>query len=190
MSRLANKPIVLPQGIDIVINGNKIIVKGKRGELSYEFQKDIKIVNDNGSLWVKAPDIESKDEKVLKSHKKAYSPVLGLTWTLIKNMIIGVNDGYKKVLLLEGTGYRANIQGDILTLQLGFSSDVKMKVPNGISVKIEKDVKITIEGNDKEAVGELAMVIKKKRPVEPYKGKGVRFEGEQVKRKESKKASK
>ena len=105
-------------------------------------------------------------------------------------MIEGVNTGYKKVLQLEGTGYRSNVQGDTLTLQLGFSSDVKMKVPEGIKVTVEKDTKIIIEGNDKEKVGELAMNIKKKRPVEPYKGKGVRFEGEYVKMKESKKAAK
>lgn len=190
MSRLANKPIAIPQGVDIAVNGNKVTVKGKRGELTRKFNKDIKIVSENASLWVKAPDIDSKDEAVIKEHKKNYSPVLGLTWTLIKNMIIGVSAGYKKVLLLEGTGYRANVQGDILTLQLGFSSDVKMTIPKDIAVKVEKDVKITIDGNDKEAVGELAMTIKNKRPVEPYKGKGVRFEGEHVKRKESKKASK
>jgi len=105
-------------------------------------------------------------------------------------MIEGVNSGYKKVLQLEGTGYRSNVQGNIITLQLGFSNDVKMKIPEGIKVTVEKDTKIIIEGNDKEQVGELAMNIKKKRPVEPYKGKGVRFEGEYIKHKESKKAAK
>ena len=190
MSRLANKPIAIPQGVEVKVDGHKVIVKGKRGELTREFFDYIIIELENNSLWVKPPKIESTDEKAIKENKAKYSAQLGLVWKLISNMIEGVTTGYKKVLQLEGTGYRSNVQGDTITLQLGFSSDVKMKIPEGIKVTVEKDTKITIEGNDKEQVGELAMNIKKKRPVEPYKGKGVRFEGEHVKMKESKKAAK
>ncbi len=190
MSRLANKPILVPNGVEVKIEGSKVTVKGKRGELTREFFDYIIIELDNNSVWVKPPKINSTDENAIKENKSKYSAQLGLVWKLISNMIEGVNTGYKKVLQLEGTGYRSNIQGDIITLQLGFSSDVKMKVPAGLTVTIEKDTRIIIEGNNKEQVGELAMNIKKKRPVEPYKGKGVRFEGEYVKMKESKKAAK
>jgi len=190
MSRLANKPIPIPSGVEVKLDGGKIIVKGKRGELTREFFDYIIFELDDKALWVKPPKIESTDEKSIKENKSKYSAQLGLVWKLIYNMIEGVDTGYKKVLQLEGTGYRSNVQGDTITLQLGFSRDVKMKIPNGMRVTVEKDTKIIIEGNDKEQVGELAMNIKKKRPVEPYKGKGVRFEGEYVKRKESKKAAK
>lgn len=190
MSRLANKPILVPNGVEIKIDGPKVSVKGKRGELTREFFDYIIIELDGSSLWVKPPKVNSVDEDVIRENRNKYSSQLGLVWKLISNMIEGVNTGYKKVLQLEGTGYRSNIQGDIITLQLGFSSDVKMKVPSGLTVTVEKDTRIIIEGNDKEQVGEFAMNIKKKRPVEPYKGKGVRFEGEYVKMKESKKASK
>lgn len=184
MSRLSNKPIAIPQGVEVKIDGHKVVVKGKRGELTREFFDYIILELENNSLWVKPPKIDSTDEEAIKENKAKYSAKLGLVWKLISNMIEGVNTGYKKVLQLEGTGYRSNVQGDTLTLQLGFSSDVKMKIPEGIKVTVEKDTKIIIEGNDKEKVGELAMNIKKKRPVEPYKGKGVRFEGEYVKMKE------
>ena len=190
MSRLANKPIQIPAGVDVKIDGHKITVKGKRGELTREFFDYIILELEDKTLWIKPPKIESSDEKAIKENKAKYSAQLGLVWKLIYNMIEGVNSGYKKVLQLEGTGYRSNVQGNIITLQLGFSNDVKMKIPEGIKVTVEKDTKIIIEGNDKEQVGELAMNIKKKRPVEPYKGKGVRFEGEYVKHKESKKAAK
>ena len=190
MSRLANKSISIPSGVEVSIQGSKVTVKGKRGELTREFFDYIMITKEESSIWVKPPKTDLTDPEEIKSHKKKYSAQLGLVWRLISNMIEGVNTGYKKVLLLEGTGYRSNVQGNIITLQLGFSNDIKMNVPEGLTVTVEKDTKIIIEGNDKESVGELAMVIKKKRPVEPYKGKGVRFENERVKRKESKKASK
>ncbi|WP_300370297.1 50S ribosomal protein L6 [Brachyspira sp.] len=190
MSRLANKPISIPQGVEIKVDGHKVIVKGKRGELTREFFDYIILELENNSLWVKPPKINSTDETAIKENRAKYSAQLGLVWKLVSNMIEGVTTGYKKVLQLEGTGYRSNVQGDTITLQLGFSSDVKMKIPEGVQVTVEKDTKIIIEGNDKEQVGELAMNIKKKRPVEPYKGKGVRFEGEYIKYKESKKAAK
>ena len=189
MSRLANKPIQIPAGVEVKVDGHKITVKGKRGELTREFFDYIIFELEGNVLWVKPPKIEGSDEKAVKENKAKYSAQLGLVWKLIYNMIEGVNSGYKKVLQLEGTGYRSNVQGNIITLQLGFSNDVKMKIPDGIKVTVEKDTKIIIEGNDKEQVGELAMNIKKKRPVEPYKGKGVRFEGEYVKHKEGKKAA-
>lgn len=190
MSRLANKPIVIPAGVDVKIDGHKVTVKGKRGELTREFFDYIMISLDKDHLWVKPPKLDSTDEKAIKDHKKEYAAKLGLVWKLLSNMIEGVTSGYKKILQLEGTGYRANVQGDVLTLQLGFSSDVKMKIPTSLKITVEKDTKISIEGNDKQEVGETAMIIKKKRPVEPYKGKGVRFAGEHVKHKESKKAAK
>lgn len=190
MSRIVNKPIIIPDGVSFNINGSQVTVKGSRGELTKEFFDYIIVSQEDNFVWVKPPLLDSTNNEIIKNHKKKFSPKLGLVWRLLKNMVEGVSNGYKKVLLLEGTGYRANVQGNILTLQLGFSNDIKMEIPEGISISVEKDTKITIEGNDKESVGEIAMVIKKKRPVEPYKGKGVRFENEYVKRKESKKASK
>lgn len=190
MSRLANKPIKIPSGVEVKVEKNKVAVKGKRGELSRQFDNDVVVTVDTSTVSVNPPAINSTDKEEMKANKKKHSAELGLVWKLISNMIEGVHTGYKKVLQLEGTGYRSNIQGDILTLQLGFSNDLKLTVPKDLKVTVEKDTKITIEGNDKESVGQFAIIIKKKRPVEPYKGKGVRFEGERVKRKESKKASK
>ncbi len=191
MSRLANKPIALPAGVDLSVNGSNVVVKGKLGELTREFFDYILISQEDGNVWVKGPKLDNvSEEEAKKIFKRQYSAGVGLSFRLLANMIEGVSTGYKKVLLLEGVGYRSNIQGNVMTLQLGFSSDIKLTVPEGLKVTIEKDTKITIEGIDKELVGEFAMIIKKKRPVEPYQGKGVRFEGERVRRKEGKKASK
>ena len=191
MSRLANKPIALPNGVSLNVDKGHVVVKGKLGELTRDFFDYIIISQDDKGVWVKAPEATNvTKEEARKIFKKQYSANVGLSFRLLSNMIEGVSTGYKKVLLLEGVGYRANIQGNILTLQLGFSSDIKLTVPEGLKISIEKDTKITIEGIDKEVVGQFAIVIKKKRPVEPYQGKGVRFEGEKVRRKEGKKASK
>lgn len=191
MSRLANKPIALPDGVSLSIDKSTVVVKGKLGELTRTFFDYIIVSQEGSDVWVKGPKIEaSSEEEAKKIFKKEYSAMVGLSYKLLANMIEGVSQGYKKVLLLEGVGYRASIAGDDLTLQLGFSSDIKLKVPAGLKVSIERDTKITIEGVDKELVGQFAIIIKKKRPVEPYRGKGVRFEGQYVRRKEGKKASK
>lgn len=191
MSRIALKPIALPKGVDIAIDKNKVTVKGALGELSREFFENIIFTKEENGVSVRAPKTENvSEEEAKKIFKKNYSAKIGLSYKLLFNMIEGVSKGYKKTLLLEGVGYRSSIQGNILTLQLGFSSDIKMNVPAGLKITIEKDTKINIEGIEKELVGQFAMTIKKKRPVEPYQGKGVRFEGQYVRRKEGKKASK
>ncbi len=191
MSRLANKPIVLPDGVTLSIDKSTVVVKGKLGELTRTFFDYIIVTQEGNNVWVKVPEIKaSSEEEVKKIFKKEYSAMVGLSYKLLANMIEGVSQGYKKVLLLEGVGYRASVAGDDLTLQLGFSSDIHLKVPEGLKISIERDSKITIEGIDKELVGQFAIIIKKKRPVEPYRGKGVRFEGQYVRRKEGKKASK
>ncbi len=191
MSRLANKPILLPNGVTLSIDKSTVVVKGKLGELTRTFFDYIIVSQEGNNVWVKVPEIKaSSEEEAKKIFKKEYSAMVGLSYKLLANMIEGVNQGYKKVLLLEGVGYRASIAGDDLTLQLGFSSDIHLKVPQGLKVAIERDSKIIIEGIDKELVGQFAIIIKKKRPVEPYRGKGVRFEGQYVRRKEGKKASK
>lgn len=191
MSRIALKPIAIPKGVDIAIDKNKVTVKGTLGELSREFFESIIFTKEENGVSVRAPKTENvSEEEAKKIFKKNYSAKIGLSYKLLFNMIEGVSKGYKKTLLLEGVGYRSSIQGNILTLQLGFSSDIKMNVPAGLKITIEKDTKINIEGIEKELVGQFAMTIKKKRPVEPYQGKGVRFEGQYVRRKEGKKASK
>ena len=150
MSRLSNKPIAIPQCVEVKVDGHKVIVKGKRGELTREFFDYIILELENNSLWVKPPKIESTDEKAIKENKAKYSAQLGLVWKLISNMIEGVTTGYKKVLQLEGTGYRSNVQGDTITLQLGFSSDVKMKIPEGVKVIEENhpDVELVLASLD------------------------------------------
>lgn len=191
MSRLANKPIAIPNGVSLNIEGSHVVVKGKLGELTRDFFDYILITQDDKGVWVKGPEMKDlSKEEAMKIFRRQYSAAVGLSYRLLSNMIEGVSVGYKKVLLLEGVGYRANIQGNTITLQLGFSNDIKLTVPEGLKVTIDKDTKISIEGINKELVGQFAIVIKKKRPVEPYQGKGVRFEGERVRRKEGKKASK
>ena len=172
MSRIGRKPIAVPAGVTLTIDGSKVTVKGPKGELSRVLSKEMIIELKDGVLTVDRPS-EQKDHKALH----------GLTRTLISNMVVGVTDGFKKNLEIEGVGYRAAKAGDHLNLTLGFSHPVVVEPPNGITIDVPQPNRITVSGIDKEQVGAIAAQIRFYRPPEPYKGKGIRYEGERVLRK-------
>lgn len=172
MSRIGKKPIEIPAGVDVKVQGNKVTVKGPKGELTKEFDKDMEIKLEEGVLTVSRPS-ESKKHKALH----------GLTRTLIFNMIEGVTNGYKKELEIVGTGYRAAKNGNKLALTLGFSHPLELEDPAGIKVEVPKPNSIIIEGIDKEKVGAYAAHIRGYREPEPYKGKGIKYIDEVIKRK-------
>ncbi len=185
MSRIGNKPITIPQGVTITLgNDNQVTVKGPKGELKQNVDRDIVVKIDNDNLTVKRP-----------TEQKRHKAMHGLYRALIDNMITGVTKGYVKEMELVGVGYKAEvINKDILDLSLGYSHHVYFKVPPEIKVQsiIEKgqNPKIILESNDKQLIGQVAAKIKSLRPVEPYKGKGIRFRGEYVRRKAGKTAAK
>ena len=176
MSRVGKKPIEIPQGVDVQIEGQRVTVKGPKGELSREFRSEIEIQKLENQIVV--------TPKTVTNQSRA---LWGLTRTLIFNMIQGVFEGYEKKLEIEGVGYKAAIEGDSLALQVGFSHPVKMKTPQDMTVSVDQNV-IVIGGIDKEQVGQFAAKIRKIKPPEPYKGKGIRYEGEVIRRKLGKKA--
>lgn len=176
MSRIGRKPIEIPNGVQVDIQGYTITVKGPKGELSRDFRSEIKIAKDDNVL-ILSPQDSSKSTKAL----------WGLSRTLLFNMIYGVTEGYEKKLELEGVGYRAAAEGDSLTMNLGFTNPVTLKTPEHMLVSVEKNL-ITVTGIDKEKVGQFAAKIRAARPVEPYKGKGIRYAGEVVRRKLGKRA--
>jgi large subunit ribosomal protein L6 len=177
MSRVGKKPIQIPEGVDVKIEGSKVTVKGPKGEISQEFQPEIKVKIEEGQILV-SPQKEKRETQAL----------WGLTRALIANMTKGVTDGFEKKLEIQGVGYRAEVKGEELVLYVGFSHPVTIKIPKGINIGVEKNI-ITVSGINKELVGQVAAVIRKKRPPEPYKGKGIRYLGEIVKRKVGKKAA-
>lgn len=184
MSRIGKKIIDIPQGVTINVDDNVVTVKGPKGELKQEVDSDITLKLEDGSLQLERPS-ESK------SHKSLH----GLYRSLIANMVEGVSNGYKKDLELVGVGFKAAVQGkDVLELSLGYSHQIYFAVPPEISVKAEtakgKAPIVTIEGIDKQLVGQIAAKLKSLRKVEPYKGKGIRFVGEQIRRKAGKTAAK
>lgn len=175
MSRKAKMPIALPKGVEVKREGNLVTVKGPKGTLSQEVRSSIEIKVEQAELFVTlAPGKE--DEKNF----------LGLYWALISNMVNGVNTHFTKILEMVGVGYRAAVQGNLLDLQLGFSHPVKLPIPKGLQVKVEKNTQIEVTGMDKREVGQFAADIRAKRPPEPYKGKGVRYKDEYVRRKAGK----
>ena len=175
MSRIGNKPISVPSGVDVSINGNNVTVKGPKGTLTRTFVKAMIITLENNEVIVKRPSEE-------KEHKALH----GLTRTLIANMVEGVTNGYKKSLDIEGVGYRAAKQGNNLVMNLGYSHQVIVPEIDGISIDVPAPNKIIISGIDKEVVGQFASEVREKRPPEPYKGKGIRYTGEYIIRKEGK----
>lgn len=176
MSRVGKKPILIPEGVDVKIEGQKVIVKGPRGELFREVRPEIRVSLENGKILV-APEKETKQTKAF----------WGLTRALLSNMLKGLTEGFEKKLEIKGIGYRANLEGDQLVLNMGFTLPVKIKAPEGIKFLVEKNI-ITVSGIDKELVGEIAAKIRAVRPPEPYKGKGIRYMGEQIRRKLGKRA--
>jgi large subunit ribosomal protein L6 len=176
MSRIGKNPIAIPANVQVTIEGQTIAVKGPKGELSWSVSDEIVITHENGELAF-APRDDSTRARAM----------WGLSRTLVNNMVVGVTTGYEKTLELVGVGYRAAMKGQSLSMQLGFSHDVDIPAPPGVAFQVPRPVEIRISGIDKQLVGETAARIRKIRPPEPYKGKGVRFAGEKVRRKEGKK---
>jgi large subunit ribosomal protein L6 len=175
MSRIGRLPITIPAGVDITVDGSAVTVKGPKGELTLAVASPIEVKKEDGQILVTRPD----DERASRS-------LHGLTRTLIANQIIGVTEGYKKGLEIVGTGYRVAAKGDSIEFALGFSHSITVAPPAGISFTVEGNNKLTVSGIDKQAVGEVAANIRKLRKPEPYKGKGVRYAGEVVRRKAGK----
>ena len=172
MSRIGKMPITVPAGVTVTIENNFVTVKGPKGELSRQINKNMKLTLDNGVLTVESPSDEKEDRAM---H--------GLSRTLINNMIIGVTQGFSKTLEINGVGYRAAKQGQNINFTLGFSHPVVKEPPAGITFEVPAPNKIVVSGADKEVVGAVAAEIRTLRPPEPYKGKGIRYEGEFVRRK-------
>lgn len=172
MSRIGKMPITVPAGVTVTIENNFVTVKGPKGELSRQINKNMKLTLDNGVLIVERPSDEKEDRAM---H--------GLSRTLINNMIIGVTQGFSKTLEINGVGYRAAKQGQNINFTLGFSHPVVKEPPAGITFEVPAPNKIVVSGADKEVVGAVAAEIRTLRPPEPYKGKGIRYEGEFVRRK-------
>jgi large subunit ribosomal protein L6 len=175
MSRIGRKSIPVPAGVDVNISGQTVKVKGPKGELSHTVAEPITVSQDGGELVVNRPNDERKAKEL---H--------GLSRTLVANMIVGVTEGYKKVLEINGTGYRVTAKGKDLEFALGFSHPVLVVPPAGISFSVEKPTQFTVTGIDKQLVGEVSANIRKIRPPEPYKGKGVKYQGEVIRRKAGK----
>jgi large subunit ribosomal protein L6 len=176
MSRIGKKSITVPKGVTVTLDGQTVAVKGPKGERSWTVADEIAITQDGDELNL-----------ALKSDTQRARAMWGLSRTLVDNMVVGVTQGFEKSLELVGVGYRAAMKGNALSLQLGFSHDVDIDPPAGVTFAVPKQTEIKISGPDKQAVGQIAAVIRKLRPPEPYKGKGVRYAGETVRRKEGKK---
>jgi large subunit ribosomal protein L6 len=175
VSRIGNKIVVLPAGVEIKQDGNDITVKGPKGELKRTFSSDIKMNIEGNEVTFTRPN-DSKEMKTIH----------GTTRANFNNMVVGVSEGFQKALELIGVGYRAQLQGKKLVLNVGYSHPVEIEAPAGIEIEVPSNTSVIIKGSDKEVVGELAANIRGVRPPEPYKGKGIRYVGEFVRRKEGK----
>ena len=177
MSRIGKKPITIPAGVDVKINGSEVTVKGPKGELKNTFNPEIAIAIEGTEIIVTRP-----------SDNKNHRALHGLTRTLIANMVEGVTNGYTKELEVNGVGYRVQKQGKNLVMNLGFSHQVIMEEIAGITIEVPSPNKIVISGADKQKVGQFAAEVREKRPPEPYKGKGIKYVDEYIRRKEGKAA--
>ena len=176
MSRVANSPVNLPSGVEVKLNGQEVSVKGSKGQMAFAIHDSVVLVQEEGVLKVSA-----KDED------RGATAMAGTMRAIVQNMVTGVSEGFEKKLELQGVGYRAQAQGKKLTMQLGFSHPVEYELPEGISAETPTQTEIVIAGVDKQRVGQVCAEIRSFRPPEPYKGKGVRYAGEFVRRKEAKK---
>ncbi|HWW11808.1 MAG TPA: 50S ribosomal protein L6 [Brevundimonas sp.] len=176
MSRIGKKTIAIPKGVTVALDGQTVSVKGPKGERTWTVAEEIEIKQEGDELSL-----------IPRADTQRARAMWGLSRTLVDNMVVGVTTGFDKTLELVGVGYRAAMKGNQLSLQLGFSHDVDIDPPAGVSFAVPKQTEIKISGADKQAVGQIAAVIRKLRPPEPYKGKGVRYQGETVRRKEGKK---
>lgn len=179
MSRIGSAPISMPKGVELKIEGNTVSVKGPKGSLSQELLEGIEVKVDGDQVIVSLG-------KALEGQSNFH----GLFRALINNMVVGVTQGYEKILDMKGVGYRASVQGDLLDLQVGFSHPTKLPIPEGLQVKVEKNTAIFITGTNKQVVGQFAATVRAKRPPEPYKGKGICYRGEYIRRKAGKSAKK
>ena len=175
MSRIGKKPIEIPAGVDVQIDGTLITVKGPKGTLSRNVHPNMIVEKDGNTITVSRPN----DDKMNRS-------LHGLTRTLINNMVVGTNESYKKELEVNGVGYRCEVKGNVLTLKIGYSHDVVMTAPEGVTIEVPNPNKIIIHGIDKQVVGQFAAEVRGKRPPEPYKGKGIKYVDEYIRRKEGK----
>ena len=174
MSRVGSAPINLPSGVEVKIEGNMVAVKGPKGEIAQEIHGDISVEVEESVINVKRP-----------TEQKRHKALHGLSRSLVNNMVVGVTKGFEKELVVAGVGYRAAKQGNKLVLTVGYSHPVEMEMPKGIELEVENN-KIVVKGVDKQVVGEIAAKIRKVRPPEPYKGKGIRYKDERIRRKEGK----
>ena len=177
MSRIGKQPISLPEGVEISIAPGSVSVKGPKGELTQTLPTEMKVEQSEGTVTVERP-----------TDRGEHRALHGLTRSLIANMVEGVTNGFEKRLEIQGVGYRANLQGKKLVLALGYSHPVEVEAPDGIDFEVPIPTRIVVRGISKQAVGEVAAIIRKQRPPEPYKGKGIRYEGEYVQRKVGKRA--
>ena len=175
MSRIGRLPITIPDGAEVAVDGSSVTAKGPRGELSRSFDPDMTISLDDGVLTVSRPTDQAR-------HRALH----GLTRSLIFNMIAGVMEGYEKILEIHGVGYKAELRGSQLVLSVGYSHTVPMDAPDGVEFALDSPTVIRVKGIDKEKVGQIAAEIRKVRPPEPYKGKGIRYRDEYVRRKAGK----
>jgi large subunit ribosomal protein L6 len=176
MSRIGKQPIHVPKGVDVTIQGKRVVVKGPKGELKWDFPSDITVSAQNGSIIIERPS----DTKRLKS-------LHGLTRNIIMNMVTGVNEGYQKVLEISGVGFKAQVKGKKIVMALGYSHPVEFLLPEGITAEVDpRQTKITLKGIDKQLIGQVAANIRELRSPDSYKGKGVRYAGEVVKLKAGK----
>ena len=176
MSRVAKVPVSLPKGVEFKLDGGKAVVKGPKGTLSMQLDQSVEVVQDGAELVVRTPGTE-----------KPKGAMAGTTRALLSNMVQGVSQGFQKKLELVGVGYRAQAQGKVLNLTLGFSHPVAYPVPEGITIETPSQTEVVVSGIDRQKVGQVAADIRGYRPPEPYKGKGVRYSGERVVMKEAKK---
>jgi len=183
MSRIGNKPISIPDGVTLSIAGNVVTIKGPKGELSQQIGADFKLEEKEGAYTLKRP-----------TEQKRHRALHGLYRSLLNNAVVGVSEGYKKELELIGVGYRAAVQGNLLDLTLGYSHNIIFQVPAEVKITAEsakgKAPRVVLESNDKQLIGQVAAKLRSLRKIEPYKGKGIKFVGEVVRRKAGKTAAK
>ena len=177
MSRIGNKHIVLPAGVTFEQNGNTVTVKGPKGQLEYTYNADLTVEVNGNEVVVTRP-----------TDGKFHRTIHGTTRALLNNMVVGVSNGFEKVLEIQGTGYRAQLQGKVLVVNAGYSHPVNLEIPEGLTVTVPNPTEIHVAGCDKHLVGQFAADVRIIRKPEPYKGKGIRYRGEYVRRKEGKKA--
>jgi len=175
MSRIGDQPVPIPDDVEVTVDGSRVTASGPEGELVRDFHPDMEIEQSEGELVVRRPTDHQR-------HRSLH----GLTRSLLENMVEGVHEGYERSLEIQGVGYRAQKRGNLLVMNLGFSHDVEFEIPDGIDIDVESATEFTVRGADKQQVGEVAAAIREIRPPEPYKGKGIRYEDEDVRRKAGK----